>query len=46
MFVGVFMIMAFDPMILFNDGYTDVIEVTLPEGSVLNPKPPAPLLPA
>jgi N-methylhydantoinase B len=43
MFVGVFMIMAFDPTILFNDGYTDVIEVTLPEGSVLNPKPPAPL---
>jgi N-methylhydantoinase B len=43
MFVGVFMIMAFDPTILFNDGYTDIIEVTLPEGSVLNPKPPAPL---
>jgi N-methylhydantoinase B len=43
MFVGVFLIMAFDPTILFNDGYTDIIEVTLPEGSVLNPKPPAPL---
>jgi N-methylhydantoinase B len=43
MFVGVFLIMAFDPTILFNDGYTDVIKVTLPEGSVLNPKPPAPL---
>jgi N-methylhydantoinase B len=39
----VFLIMAFDPTILFNDGYTDVIKVTLPEGSVLNPKPPAPL---
>ena len=43
MFVGVFLIMAFDPTILFNDGYTDVIKVTLPEGSVLNPKSPAPL---
>ncbi len=43
MFVGVFLIMAFDPTILFNDGYTDAIKVTLPEGSVLNPKPPAPL---
>ena len=43
MFVGVFLIMGFDPTILFNDGYTDVIKVTLPEGSVLNPKPPAPL---
>src|SRR5215210_6861794 len=43
MFAGVFLIMAFDPTILFNDGYSDVIKVTLPEGSVLNPKPPAPL---
>lgn len=43
MFVGVFMIMAFDPTILFNDGYCDVVKVTLPEGSVLNPKFPAPL---
>src|SRR5918997_1208669 len=43
MFVGVFLIMAFDPTILFNAGYYDLIKVTIPEGSVLKPKPPAPL---
>ena len=43
MFVGVFLISAFDPTILFNDGYTDIIKVNLPDGSVLRPKPPAPL---
>jgi N-methylhydantoinase B len=37
------MIMAFDPQILFNDGIYDVFEVTLPEGSLLNPRFPAPL---
>jgi len=43
MFVGVFLISAFDPTILFNDGYCDVIKVNIPEGSVLRPKEPAPL---
>lgn len=43
MFVGVFLISAFDPTILFNDGYADVIKVNIPDGSVLRPKPPAPL---
>lgn len=43
MFVGVFLIMAYDPTILFNDGYCDVVKVTIPEGTVLNPRPPAPL---
>jgi N-methylhydantoinase B len=43
MFVGVFLISAFDPTILFNDGYTDIIRVNIPEGSVLKPRPPAPL---
>lgn len=43
MFAGVFLIMAFDPTILFNDGYCDVVKVTIPEGSVLAPKDPAPL---
>ena len=35
--------MAYDPAILFNEGYNDVFEVTLPEGSLLNPEFPAPL---
>ena len=43
MFFGVYLIMAFDPAILFNEGYNDVFEVVLPEGSLLNPKFPAPL---
>ena len=43
LFLGIYMIMAFDPGILFNDGLYNVFEVTLPEGSLLNPKFPAPL---
>jgi N-methylhydantoinase B len=43
LFFGIYMIMAFDPQILFNDGLYDVFEITLPEGSLLNPKFPAPL---
>ena len=40
LFLGIYMIMAFDPEILFNDGLYDVFEVTLPEGSLLNPTVP------
>jgi N-methylhydantoinase B len=43
MFTGVFLIMAFAPDLVFNDGYYDVIEVTIPERSVLRPEFPAPL---
>jgi N-methylhydantoinase B len=43
MFVGVYLIMVFDPQILFNDGYYDLIEVRIPEGSLLRPKYPAAL---
>ena len=43
MFCGVFLIMAFAPDVVFNDGYSDIINVNLPEGSVLRPKFPAPL---
>ena len=43
MFFGVYLIMAFDPTILFNEGYNDVFEVILPEGSILNPNFPAPI---
>jgi N-methylhydantoinase B len=43
MFFGVYLIMVFDPAILFNEGYNDVFEVILPEGSLLNPRFPAPL---
>ena len=43
MFVGIYLIMAFDPEILFNEGFHDLIEVELPEGSVVKPCFPAPL---
>ena len=43
LFFGIYLIMAFDPEILFNDGLYDVFEITLPEGSILNPTFPAPL---
>ena len=43
MFAGVYMIMVFDPQILFNDGFYDLIHVTLPKGSLLHPDFPAPL---
>ncbi len=43
LFFGVYMIMAFDPTILFNEGYNSVFHVVLPEGSLLQPRFPAPL---
>ena len=43
LFFGIYLIMAFDPEILFNDGIADVFEITLPEGSLLNPTFPAPV---
>ncbi|MDP7219401.1 MAG: hydantoinase B/oxoprolinase family protein [Arenicellales bacterium] len=43
MFIGVYMIMVFDPQILFNDGFYDLVHVTMPTGSVLQPEFPAAL---
>jgi N-methylhydantoinase B len=43
MFIGVYMIMVFDPQILFNDGFYDIIHVTMPKGSLVNPEFPAAL---
>lgn len=43
MFIGVYMIMVFDPQILFNDGFYDLIHVTMPKGSLLQPNFPAAL---
>jgi N-methylhydantoinase B len=43
MFFGIYMIMVFDPQIMFNDGFYDLIEVKIPEGSLLKPKYPAAL---
>ena len=43
MFAGIYMIMVFDPQILFNDGFYDLMEVRIPPGSLLKPLKPAAL---
>lgn len=43
MFLGAFFINLFDPQILFNDGFYDLVDVKIPEGSILKPKRPAAL---
>jgi N-methylhydantoinase B len=43
MFAGVYMIMVFDPQILFNDGFYDLMEVKIPSGTLLKPLKPAAL---
>ncbi|RMF07672.1 MAG: hydantoinase B/oxoprolinase family protein [Alphaproteobacteria bacterium] len=43
MFFGIYMIMVFDPQILFNDGFYDLVDVRIPEGCLLKPKFPAAL---
>ena len=40
MFIGVYLIMVYDPQILFNDGFYPLIEARLPDGSLLHPKFP------
>ncbi|MBO6636625.1 MAG: hydantoinase B/oxoprolinase family protein [Roseitalea sp.] len=43
MFFGAFTINLFDPQILFNDGFYELVDVRIPEGSILKPKKPAAL---
>jgi N-methylhydantoinase B len=43
MFAGIYMIMVFDPQILFNDGFYDLMEVRIPQGTMLKPLKPAAL---
>src|SRR5574337_1103155 len=43
MFLGAFFINLFDPQILFNDGFYDLIDVHIPQGSILKPQRPAAL---
>jgi len=43
MFCGVYMIMVFDPQIMFNDGFYDLMEVRIPHGTLLKPREPAAL---
>ncbi|MDX2144056.1 MAG: hydantoinase B/oxoprolinase family protein [Rhodospirillaceae bacterium] len=43
MFWGIYMIMVFDPAILFNDGFYDLVDVRIPQGTLLKPNYPAAL---
>ncbi|HUY20632.1 MAG TPA: hydantoinase B/oxoprolinase family protein [Candidatus Binataceae bacterium] len=43
MFFGIYMIMVFDPQILYNDGFYPLVEVRIPEGTLLKPRYPAAL---
>ena len=43
MFAGIYMIMVFDPQILFNDGFYELMEVRIPSASLLKPLKPAAL---
>jgi N-methylhydantoinase B len=43
MFFGSFTINVVDPQIVFNDGFYDLVDVRIPEGTLLKPKFPAAL---
>ncbi|MDA8662403.1 hydantoinase B/oxoprolinase family protein [Luminiphilus sp.] len=43
MFFGSFTINVVDPQIVFNDGFYDLVDVRIPEGTLLKPKYPAAL---
>jgi N-methylhydantoinase B len=43
MFLGAFTINLFDPQILFNDGFYDLVDVRIPLGTILKPRKPAAL---
>ena len=43
MFLGAFTINLFDPQILFNDGFYELVDVRIPAGSILKPQRPAAL---
>jgi N-methylhydantoinase B len=43
MFFGIYMVMVFDPQVMFNDGFYDLVDVRIPAGSLLKPKFPAAL---
>lgn len=43
MFLGAFFINLFDPQILFNDGFYELVDVNIPSGTILKPVRPAAL---
>ena len=43
MFLGAFFINLFDPQILFNDGFYELVDVRIPEATIIKPRRPAAL---
>ena len=43
MFVGVYLLVVYDPNVVANDGFHDLVDVHIPEGSLLKPIRPAAL---
>ncbi|KAL8917589.1 MAG: hypothetical protein Q9208_007872 [Pyrenodesmia sp. 3 TL-2023] len=43
MFVGIYMLVVHDTNVVANDGFHDLVEVTIPEGTLLHPIRPAAL---
>ncbi|MFT9846259.1 hydantoinase B/oxoprolinase family protein [Aneurinibacillus sp. REN35] len=43
MFIGAFLISVFDPAIMFNDGFYDLLHITTPDKCLLKPEAPAAL---
>jgi N-methylhydantoinase B len=43
MVIGAYLIMVFDPEILFNEGFYDLLEIRVEDGTILKPRYPAPL---
>jgi N-methylhydantoinase B len=43
MYFGIYMIMVFDPQIVWNDGFYPLVDIRIPEGSLLAPRHPAAL---
>jgi len=43
MFLGAFFINLFDPQILFNDGFYELVDVRIPDATIIKPRRPAAL---
>jgi 5-oxoprolinase (ATP-hydrolysing) len=43
MFVGIYLITVYDPTTVINDGFHDLVDIVIPEGTILNPVRPAAL---
>lgn len=42
MFVGYYLLAVFDPYCIVNNGFYDLLDIIIPEGTILRPVRPAP----